>query len=182
VSCLTKDSKLLKSWLKEAKTENAAAVWVSGYLMRPGPLARALLAPSAPPDPVIEIDMPTDWKSRQAPLQLSVSKEKIVCTFILKDEAGYKLRFAKNEARERAQNDGTFAFPGKWAKSAARFGESRGYKYSYSQTAPAWKAVEYILEIKGGFVTVQLNHEKGKDFDESEIEARFHTLRVVPPR
>src|SRR5215469_9709842 len=49
VSRLTKDSKILAGWLKETKTKSAAVLWISGYLMRPGPLARGLLAPPASP-------------------------------------------------------------------------------------------------------------------------------------
>ncbi|HXT11124.1 MAG TPA: hypothetical protein VN873_06135 [Candidatus Angelobacter sp.] len=183
VGRLTEDSEILKKWLKKTKVKDGAAIWISAFLKRPGALARDLLAPVSPPDPIVDIDLPSGWSHKTLPRQLILSKDKVSCSFTLADKSSYQLRLKKNEVREQAQAKSSQHFPqsGRWLKSAVKAGESLGYKYSYSQPAPAkWKAVEYVLEVKGGFVNVQLTHEKGKDFDESEIEGKLHTLKVLP--
>ncbi len=45
-----------------------------------------------------------------------------------------------------------------------------------------FKRVNYALDVPGGHVVAVLDSSRG-DFDESELEARFHTLRVLnyPP-
>jgi hypothetical protein len=129
------------------------------------------------------MEIPSGWSCKHVPKQLITTKGKIFCILTLFDRFEYELLVRQNEVREQAQDhpSNQFSYPGKWLKSAVRFGECNGYKYSYSQKAPAWKAIEYVLEVRSGFVYVRLGHENGKDFDESEIEEKLHTIRILPP-
>jgi hypothetical protein len=188
VARLTQDVKLLKIWLKEEKIDAGWAVWISAYLMRPGPLARSLLfprpLPSTPPGNLVEMEAPDGWTRVSISGILIIRNGKVLCTIFPENELGYRCKINQNEAREEAQDNRSnpLADPGKWSKSPVRFGECSGYKYSYTQSAPvSWKAFEYVLVVKGGFVYATMGHEKGKDFDETAIEAKFHTLRIVPP-
>jgi hypothetical protein len=63
-----------------------------------------------------------------------------------------------------------------------RFGNVVGVKSVSKTSSPALKRVDYAMEVPGGFVVAVLDSTAG-DFDESELEAHFHTLRVVncPP-
>jgi hypothetical protein len=66
-----------------------------------------------------------------------------------------------------------------------RFGQVSGIKCITKVASPRFKRLEYALEVPGGYVTAALAQGAG-DFDESEIERYFRTLRVLnyppPPR
>ena len=63
-----------------------------------------------------------------------------------------------------------------------RFGEVVGIKCISKMTSPKFKRLDYALDVPGGHVVAVLDSTAG-DFDESELEAHFHTLRVLnyPP-
>ena len=52
VSRLTEDHAILTQWLQETKTKDGAVFFIAAHLMRPGPLARQLLAQPPPPEPI----------------------------------------------------------------------------------------------------------------------------------
>ncbi len=62
-----------------------------------------------------------------------------------------------------------------------QFASARGIKRTYLQTWPVpAKRVDYALEVPGGYVLASLQSLIGSShFDESEMEAQFHTLRIV---
>lgn len=184
VSRLTGDHEILKRWLEETKATDGAVFWIAGFLMRPGPLARSLLAPPPPPEPTVAIEPPAGWQKQSFPRRLDIRKGKLGCSILILDEAGFTRRQHKNDHREELQKSpkNPWAGLGVWSKSSVKFGECRGEKHLYVQHGKTnWKSVDYLLDVPGGFVNVYLGHEKGMDFDESEIEARLHTLKVIPP-
>jgi hypothetical protein len=63
-----------------------------------------------------------------------------------------------------------------------RFGEVAGIKCISRMAAPKFKQLDYALDVPGGYIVAVL-HSSASDFDESEVEAHFHTLRVLnyPP-
>lgn len=68
--------------------------------------------------------------------------------------------------------------------AAIRFGEVSGIKCVSRMTSPKFKRLDYALDVPGGHVVASLDSRAG-DFDESEIERYFHTLRVLnypPPK
>jgi hypothetical protein len=42
----------------------------------------------------------------------------------------------------------------------------------------AWKQVDYVLAVPGGFVAIRLGTMTGANFDESSLESKLHTLRL----
>ena len=65
-----------------------------------------------------------------------------------------------------------------------RFGEVAGIKCILKMVSPKFKRVDYALDVPGGHLVVVVDSARG-DFDESEVERYFHTMRVLnspPPR
>jgi len=62
------------------------------------------------------------------------------------------------------------------------FGEVAGIKCISKMASPKFKRLDYALDVPGGHVIAVLDSSAG-DFDESEIERHFHTLKVsnYPP-
>ena len=184
VSRLTEDQAILKRWLKETKTTNGAVFFITAALMRPGPLARQLLAPPPPPEPTVSVEMAEDWTTKQFPRRLDIFKDKVFCSIAIYDKLGFDISLKKSAHREELQKSpkNPWANLGVWARNTVEFGKCRGEKSVYFQQGEAkLKQVVYLLEVPGGFVHVNLGHEKRKDFDELEFEKKFHTLKILPP-
>jgi hypothetical protein len=177
---LTDDRSTLKDWLKSSKDAEAAASWIIGFLMRPGPLARRLLAPpeAEPSGPAIAFEPPEGWSIERVPFALNLRRGRKNMGAI-RVIASFELICRQNDIRDEIQsrNKNPFAFEGKWTKSSVQFGESHGYKYLYTQTTPAsWKRVQYLLQVPGGEIEITLD-AGGKEFDELAFEGKLQTLR-----
>jgi hypothetical protein len=179
-SRLTQDRDILKEWLKKNGATDAPAHWIAGYLMRPGPLARGLLAPPPRAEPTVEMDAPHGWRSRSRPRQLTVEKAGLFAEFTVEDESGYSWAQIQAEAREKDRGDAQCRM--QWFRSTVQFGKTSGFKYVLNQSGRVnWKAIEYLLEVPGGFIRASVGRTDGKEFDETVIESKLHTLRVIPP-
>jgi len=184
ISQLTKDSEVLQKWIKETKTSEGAVFFISAYFLRPGPLARDLLAPPPPPEPTVSVEMESDWETKEFPRRLDLFKQKIYCSIAVLDKQGFDIHKHKSDHRQELQKSpqNLWASLGVWTKTPVRFGECHGEKSIYVQPGKTnWKSVDYLLEVPGGYVNAHLGREKGKDFDEMEFEKKFHTLKVNPP-
>lgn len=184
ISQLTKDNELLQKWIKETKTSEGAVFFISAYFLRPGPLARDLLAPSPPPEPTVSVEMASDWQAKEFPRRLDLFKDKVFCSIAILDKLGFSIYKTKSDHRQELQKSpqNPWANLGVLTKIPVRFGECHGEKSVYVQPGKTnWKSVDYLLEVPGGFMSVGLGHKKGKDFDETEFEKKFHTLKVIPP-
>ena len=83
----------------------------------------------------------------------------------------------KDDAKSRPMVDGSGM-----SVTEVRFGEVSGIKCISKMAAPKFKRLDYALDAPGGYVVASLD-SRASDFDESEIERYFHTLRVLnyPP-
>lgn len=83
----------------------------------------------------------------------------------------------KDNAKSRQMIDGAGM-----SVADVRFGEVTGIKSISEMASPKFKRVDYALDVPGGHLVVVLDSSRG-DFDESEVEGYFHTLRVLnyPP-
>ena len=83
----------------------------------------------------------------------------------------------KDEAKSRPMAEGSGM-----SVVEARFGEVSGIKRVSNMASPKFKRVDYALDVPGGRLVAVLDLSRG-DFDESEVERYFHTLRVLnyPP-
>ena len=59
-----------------------------------------------------------------------------------------------------------------------RFGDVVGIRCVSMMTTPKFKRLDYALEVPGGYIVAVLDSSVG-EFDESGLEACFHTLRVL---
>src|SRR5262245_53276348 len=82
ISRLTEDHTILKRWLKETGTQEGPAFLISLYIMRPGPLARQLLAPPPPPAPTATMELPDGWQGKSVPNGLNLEMGKFFCCVI----------------------------------------------------------------------------------------------------
>jgi hypothetical protein len=184
VARLTEDSTILKRWLQEAKGHDAV-IWIAGYLMRPGPLARQLLAPPPPPDYTVGFEAPLGWAATSGPRALSLTKGKLHCYVMVLDKSGFERfqRDAANREEQQRNSKNPLADFGVWTATSVVFEQCYGQKYLYIRAGEAaWKQVDYLLEVPGGFVFVRVGHASGKDFDETDVEQKFHSLAVIPPK
>jgi hypothetical protein len=80
----------------------------------------------------------------------------------------------RDDARSHPMIDGNGMSIGE-----VRFGEVTGIKrVSKIASPPMFKRVDYALDVPGGHIVAVLDSSRG-DFDESEVERYFHTLRVL---
>ena len=182
ISQLTNDNKILQEWIKETKTSEGAVFFIGAYLMRPGPLARQLLAP--PPESTVSIQTAPDWRPKEFPRRLDLFKEKVFCTISILDKLGFDIHKRKSDHRQELQKsqENPWAKLGVWTKISVQFGECHGEKSVYVQPGKKnCKSVDYLLQVPGGFVSARLGHEKRNDFDELEFEQKLHTLKIIPP-
>jgi hypothetical protein len=186
---IKEDCKVLEGWLKNSGEGDGFGQWVVAFLSyRPGSLARRLLAPPEVLEnlPKISFEPPDGWTFEPVPLSLHLLKGRKKMGAVTSIDASSLARMLhKNEFRDGipGQSHNPLALPipivGKWTKSSVQFGEVRGHKFLYNQTAPvAWKSVQYLLEVPGGSVNIMLD-DGGKNFDETDFEAKLHTLRIT---
>jgi len=83
----------------------------------------------------------------------------------------------KGEAKSRPMIDGTGM-----CVVEVRFGDVSGIKCISRMASPKFKRVDYAFDVPGGHLTATLD-SSSRDFDESEFETYFHTMRVLnyPP-
>jgi hypothetical protein len=143
------------------------------------PLLKKPEVRAEPQGPKINFESPTGWSSEHVPLALHIRKgRKPIGQITLIDDSSFKSRLHSNEIRDKFLSQNPPTFDGRWSKSPVRFGSSHGFKFSYNQTNPPWKSVQYLLEVPGGKVRVDLS-ACGKDFDETGFEAKLKTLHIV---
>lgn len=176
---LSNDRDMLANWLKETAPAGHPAHWILGYLSLPG-LANALISsPLQPPrGPTIEFDAPEGWKVQRQPFAINLSRRGLLAVITAVEEVMFGLVEHIIEAGRRAPHMDGAAFE----LSSVQFGAVAGKKCVFKQSSPAfWKRVDYELSVIGGFVYIMLD-AKGKDFDESQFEAKLHTLRILNTR
>ena len=128
----------------------------------------------------IAFESPTGWTSELVSSSLHIRKgRKLLGEIRAIDDFSFKKTLHSNEVRERIQKQNALAVDEGWKTSPAQFGDSHGFKFSYVQTEPWWKRVQYLLEVPGGKVSVVLDG-RGKDFDEAAFEDKLKTLRISP--
>jgi hypothetical protein len=183
-SILETDLKALEEWLGEPANKDDCLQFVRGFLMvSPSELAKRIIEESAKasePPPEAEMDLPKDAKVRRVKSRTEVAmiirwKGTLTAIDSVTEEA------AANFAEVENRSDGV----SKLAILPIRFGEVEGTKFV--RTGDSWhgpfKDVRYLLTAPGGHVYIstavvskKLDESK---WDETQLEAYFHTLRVV---
>jgi len=79
----------------------------------------------------------------------------------------------RDDAKSRPMVDGSGM-----SVAEVRFGEVAGIKCISKMTSPKFKRADYVLDVPGGHMVATLDSSRG-DFDESEFEQYFNTLRVL---
>ena len=181
------DLAALEAWLGEPANKNDCLQFVRGFLMvSPSELAKRIIeesAKAAEPPPEAEMDLPRDAKVRRVKSRTEVAmiirwKGTLTAIDAVSEET------ADNFAEAEKRSDGV----SKLAILSVRFGEVAGTKFV--RTGDSWrgpfKDVRYLLTAPGGHVYIstavvskKLDESK---WDETQLEAYFHTLRVVRKR
>jgi hypothetical protein len=181
---LEADFAALEEWLSDSANENDCLQFVRGFLMvSPSELAKHIIEESAkgtelPPE--VEMDSPKDAKVRRVKSRTEVAmiiRWKGILTGIdsISEEA------AASVADDEQRSDGV----SKLVIAPVRFGKVSGTKFV--RTGDSWrgpfKDVRYLLAAPGGHVYIssavvskKLDESK---WDETQLEAYFHTLHVV---
>lgn len=168
-AALANDRELLETWLKASAPADHPAYWVLGYLSSQD-LAAHMIRPATPPPrgPVMTFDTPAGWKVKVVPFRLDLKKGKLVGSIGAIDGFSF-------ETLQRQQEYWPPGLPLTRKTLDVRFGDCAGKKYLSKQP---FKSVDYLLAVPGGFVTAFLS-ARGADFDESQFEAKLHTLRLI---
>ena len=182
---LESDLDVLEKWLADPANKNDCLQFVRGFLMvSPTELAKRILAESAKvaqPPPEAELDLPQGAKVRRVKSRTEVGilirwKGALTALEPLSEEAAANLE----EAEKRSD------LVSKLETRLVRFGEVWGTKFV--RTGKSWrgpfKDVRYLLTVPGGYVYISTAVVSKKldesTWDETEVEAFFHTLRIVP--
>jgi len=181
---LETDLAVLEEWLSESANENDCLQFVRGFLMvSPSELAKRIIEESAkaaefPPE--VEMDSPKDAKVRRVKSRTEVAmiirwKGTLTGIDSVSEEA------VANVADAEQLSDGA----SRLTIVPVRFGEVLGKKFV--RTGDSWrgpfKDVRYLLAAPGGHVYISTAVVSKKvdesKWDETQLEAYFHTLRVV---
>lgn len=186
-SILETDLAALEEWLDKPANKNDCLQFVRGFLMvSPSELAKRIIeesAKTAEPPPEAEMDLPKDANVRRVKSRTQVAmiirwKGTLTAIDSVTEEA------AANVVEVENRSDGV----SKLEILPVRFGEVAGTKFV--RTGNSWrglfKDVRYLLTAPGGHVYIstavvskKLDESK---WDETQLEAYFHTLRVVRKR
>lgn len=181
---LENDLEALEKWLAAPENENDCLQFVRGFLLvSPSGLVTRILEESAnvaEPPPETEMDVPEGAKVRRVKSRTEVGvlirwKGTLTALDSISEEA------AANIEEVERQSDGV----SKLETLPVRFGEILGTKFV--RTGESWrgpfKDVRYLLTVPGGYVHIstavvskKLDESK---WDETQLEAFFHTLRIV---
>jgi len=184
---LTDDSENLSAWLENGGHEPAPwAFWVEGFLGQPEMIARSLLAPRPPRMlPIATMEPPKGWQRRMTKSGLTFEEGDLFCVVMALDKSQFEARQHENQRREQLQASSANpwrAIGGQWSSSNFNAGQCNGIKSVYIQSGRArWKEVHYLVEVPGGYADVHVGRAKGKQFEETEVEAVLGTLRVSAP-
>lgn len=186
-SILEADFATLEEWLAEPANKNDCLQFVRGFLMvSPSELATRILEESTEavkPPPEAEMDLPEGAKVRRVKSRTEVGilirwKGTLTALDSVSEEAA--ANFTELEGRRGAGDAGV-----EIKTIPVRFGQVAGTKFV--RTGDSWrgpfKDVRYLLTVPGGHVYIstaivskKLDESK---WDETQLEAYFHTLRVV---
>jgi hypothetical protein len=182
---LEDDRAILAAWLETEAPPDHPANWLLDYGLSTG-LAFQIARPRepAPAGPEMTFEIPKDWKLKASPFQLQFKKGKLIGQITAIDDLGFEI--SKRQREHEIKPPIGVEFPFKvpqilLEKSDVTFRPVIGRKYVQTAVTPkSWKRVEYILSVPGGYMSVILDGG-GRDFDESLVESKLHTLKLAEP-
>jgi hypothetical protein len=178
---LKEDGAALEDWLSAPEQQNDCLHFASVFfsMVSPSELVRQILEESkklAEPQPHAEMDLPTGARLRKDKL-ISFQGLLIALDAVSEEAAA---NFAEAEGRRGARDAGV-----EIVVFLVRFGKVNGTKFvrkGESWRSP-YKEVRYVLTAPGGHIYASASplgkHVDESEWDESKLEAYFHTLRVV---
>lgn len=181
---LERDLAALEAWLDEPANKTDCLQFVRGFLMvSPSELAKRIIEESTKaiePPPEAEMDLPVNAKVQRVKSRTEVAmiirwKGTLTAIDSVSGEA------AANFEDAEKRSDGVSEL----SILPVRFGEVAGTKFV--RTGDSWrgpfKDVRYLLTVPGGHVFISTGVVSKKldesKWDETQLEAFFHTLRVV---
>ncbi|MFH5804494.1 hypothetical protein [Alienimonas sp. DA493] len=170
------DLAALEAWLGSFDSDDHAGWCVVGIfrgLLSFGFDVAALgEGPDPGPQPTIAVEAPPGWTAEASPASLALTKGRrgAIHALIIVAQPGFG-----SLLRRQWRAGGVVAEP-------VAFGPVSGEKLVSELPGPvSHKQVQYELDVPGGSVMVTMGRATGRSFDETELEAVLHTLRVRPP-
>ena len=176
---LREDAEELERWLSRPGRADTRLYFVLPILPNAIDILLAHQPPASPERGEVSMELPQGakvtiengcWTVRWRRLNLSLYPSH-------REDMQRELGRFKDDARSQPMVDGTGM-----SSSDVRFGEVFGVKCISKAAPPQFKRLEYALNVPGGHLVAVLDASSG-DFDESELERYFHTIRVFnyPP-
>lgn len=174
---LASDRDLLERWLVDKPSHPAH--WIRGFLLS-ADLATHLTRPAepSPRGPEMLLEPPIGWNVKTVPYRLDLKAGTVIGSILAIDQASFEGSQREREltAKLRRPYEQTAN-----EISDVALDRCSGKKFVFRRITPApWKQVDYLLQVPGGFVWIQLSTMTGVDFDESLLESSLHTLRLLP--
>ncbi|NNJ27629.1 hypothetical protein [Alienimonas chondri] len=171
------DLAALETWLRSFDSDDHPGWWAAGalrglalYGFDPDALGED---PDPGPQPSVFVDAPVGWTAEDAICTRVLTKGKrgAVQALFIASQPGFG-----DLLRTQWRAGGLTAEP-------VEFGLVSGERLISELPGPvSHKRVQYELDAPGGSVYVNIARTTGKPFDEAEVEAVLHTLRIIPPR
>jgi hypothetical protein len=123
----------------------------------------------------VSMDLPQGAKVTKTNGCLSVKWRRLLVSLYPehREDMHRSMGMFRDYAKSQPMTDG-----GGMAVEDVRFGDAVGIKCVSKMASPKFKRVNYAFEVPGGYVEAVLDSSAG-DFDESELEAHFHSLHVM---
>jgi hypothetical protein len=177
-TALAQDAAELEGWLASASGKNQRLYFILPIL----PDADVLLVESPAEPPTrgeVTMELPHGAKVTKENGCWAVSWHRLYLSILPShcEEMHSEMGRLRDHARSQPMINGEG-----FIVADVRFGNVSGIKCTSRTRAPKSKRVDYALEVAGGYVVATVD-SRAKDFDESEFEAYFHTLRIMnyPP-
>lgn len=171
---LSEDAEELESWLSAPPQKSEPLHFVLPILPDAVEILFATTNQGPPERGVITMELPDGAKMTQENGCWSVKWRRLYLGLYPSHEED--MRRTAGQFRDDAKRQPMIDGEG-MSVTDVRLGNVVGIKRLSARTYPKFKRLDYALEVPGGFVVAVL--DSAKDFDESEFEKYFRTLRVL---
>jgi hypothetical protein len=194
----------LSDWLETAGGPSHPAHWIGGFLSNAS-LDELFEEPAEVGGPAVVMEIPAGWQADSVARMLSLTRPPVFATITALDEFSFRnmrqqwdappadvnesIRLVRQIQAELSDARGqrvSLPAPPQIVErrefSDVSYGAAQGRKFIYEMTNPSrMRQVSYLLTVPGGQVYIQMGATPNGEFDETPLEERLATLRIVPP-
>lgn len=178
-TALAEDAAELDKWLSSSKGKDKRLYFILPILPDAVEVLLVKHPPESPERGEVTMELPRGAKVTRENGCWAVEWHKLLLS--LYPSHCEEMHSEASRSRDNAKSRPMTAGDG-FTVADVQFGDVAGLKCVSKMRSPKFKQVDYALEVPGGYVVASVQ-SRTRDFDESELEAYFRTLRVLnyPP-